>query len=172
MSEALAAFWASMTVGTKHEYGAWTQTVAPSCNRVGEERRDCAHCDAYETNELPQSTEHDFGDWVQTVAPNCDHAGEERRDCNVCDAYETKELPQHQEHGNTQWIEVIPPTVESLGQEHLVCDVCGDTLDTRDVPKLKKSGCGGNATAPVLFVAMLALATASALIASKKRSMR
>ena len=32
-----------------HSFGDWTETVAPTCTADGEERRDCANCDHYET---------------------------------------------------------------------------------------------------------------------------
>ncbi len=35
-----------------HKYGEWIQTVAPGSGTNGEERRDCANCDHYETREV------------------------------------------------------------------------------------------------------------------------
>ena len=35
-----------------HEFGEWIQTVAPGCETKGEERRECANCDHYETREI------------------------------------------------------------------------------------------------------------------------
>ncbi|MBE6573773.1 MAG: DUF2341 domain-containing protein, partial [Ruminococcaceae bacterium] len=37
-----------------HSFGAWYTTVEPTTEAEGEERRDCANCDAYETNVLPK----------------------------------------------------------------------------------------------------------------------
>ncbi|MBE6687465.1 MAG: hypothetical protein E7591_09615, partial [Ruminococcaceae bacterium] len=36
-----------------HSFGEWYTTVEPTTEAAGEERRDCANCDAYEVNELP-----------------------------------------------------------------------------------------------------------------------
>ena len=35
-----------------HSFGEWTVSTAPTCTESGEERRDCANCDHYETKEL------------------------------------------------------------------------------------------------------------------------
>ncbi|MBQ2710447.1 MAG: S8 family serine peptidase [Clostridia bacterium] len=37
---------------TGHSFGEWTVSKAPTCTEAGEERRDCANCDHYETKEL------------------------------------------------------------------------------------------------------------------------
>ena len=39
---------------TGHSFGDWYTTIAPTEESEGEERRDCANCDAYETNALPK----------------------------------------------------------------------------------------------------------------------
>ena len=38
---------------TGHAWGEWAETVAPQVGVAGEKRRDCANCDAYETEEVP-----------------------------------------------------------------------------------------------------------------------
>lgn len=37
----------------EHTYGEWYESVPATEETPGEERRDCAHCDAYETREIP-----------------------------------------------------------------------------------------------------------------------
>ena len=39
---------------TGHSFGSWYQTQAPTEEAPGEERRDCANCDHYETQEIPK----------------------------------------------------------------------------------------------------------------------
>ncbi|MBR5616939.1 MAG: discoidin domain-containing protein [Oscillospiraceae bacterium] len=41
---------------TGHTWGDWTETKAATLNEKGEERRDCANCDAFETQEIPVLT--------------------------------------------------------------------------------------------------------------------
>ena len=45
------------TAATGHSYGAWTQTKAPTATEEGEERRDCANCDHYETRAVAATGE-------------------------------------------------------------------------------------------------------------------
>ena len=35
-----------------HSFGAWINTTAPTCTEKGEDRRDCVHCDHFETREV------------------------------------------------------------------------------------------------------------------------
>ena len=44
---------------TGHSLDEWTVSKAPTCTEAGEERRDCANCDHYETKELP-ALGHDY----------------------------------------------------------------------------------------------------------------
>ncbi len=44
-----------------HDFGAWTQTKAPTCTEKGEEQRICSRCEAKETREVP-ATGHAWGE--------------------------------------------------------------------------------------------------------------
>ncbi|MBE6687597.1 MAG: carbohydrate-binding domain-containing protein, partial [Ruminococcaceae bacterium] len=46
-------YTANETAATGHTFGEWYTTLEPTAETVGEQRRDCINCDAYETNELP-----------------------------------------------------------------------------------------------------------------------
>ncbi|MBR4852122.1 MAG: dockerin type I repeat-containing protein, partial [Clostridia bacterium] len=48
---------------TGHTYGEWHTTVAPTCTKAGEEKRECNNCDCFETNEI-EATGHSFTNYV------------------------------------------------------------------------------------------------------------
>ena len=43
----------SIPATNEHIYGEWHETVPATETTVGEERRECKHCDAFETREIP-----------------------------------------------------------------------------------------------------------------------
>ena len=45
----------------EHVFGDWYTVTDATCTEAGEERRDCANCDANETRTIPM-TEHAFGE--------------------------------------------------------------------------------------------------------------
>ena len=45
-----------------HIYGAWYEFIPATEAASGEERRDCAHCDAYESREIPMLESVLYGD--------------------------------------------------------------------------------------------------------------
>lgn len=55
---------------TGHLFGAWEQTLAPSCDREGEETRVCAYCGAPETRAL-SALAHEFG--TDNVCKTCSY---------------------------------------------------------------------------------------------------
>ena len=55
---------------TGHLFGAWEQTLAPSCDRAGEETRVCAYCGAPETRAL-SALAHEFG--TDNVCKTCSY---------------------------------------------------------------------------------------------------
>ena len=124
---------------TGHNYGAWTQTTAPTCEGAGEEKRTCqnANCTAYETRDLP-ATGHNYGEWTQTTAPTCEGAGEEKRTCQNanCTAYETREVAATG-HSYGEWTQTIAPTCEGKGEEKRTCQNANCTaFETREVAAL------------------------------------
>ncbi len=43
------AYYTTSPITCKHSFGAWKQTIAPTDSTPGEERRNCIHCDYFET---------------------------------------------------------------------------------------------------------------------------
>ena len=92
-----------------HDYGAWTQTKAPTCTEKGEEKRLCSRCDAVETREIAA---HGHTEVVDPAVPaTCTEAGKtEGKHCAVCGT-----------------VIVAQKAVPALGHSYKdgVCTVCG-----------------------------------------------
>ncbi len=68
---------------TGHEWGDWTEVLAPTCSAEGKETRTCKN-DATHTQEQAIAIDpsaHKWGDWVVTKAPTCSAQGEKERVC-------------------------------------------------------------------------------------------
>ncbi|MBQ4207672.1 MAG: hypothetical protein II621_05140 [Clostridia bacterium] len=120
----------------EHVFGDWYTVADATCTALGEERRDCANCDAYETREIPMK-EHAFGDWYTVTDATCTALGEERRDCANCDAFETREIPM-KEHAFREWETVTEPGCLSFGLAQRVCESCS-LAETKSLPMLGHS---------------------------------
>ena len=92
-----------------HDYGAWTQTKAPTCTEKGEEKRTCSRCDAFEVREIAA---HGHTEVIDPAVPaTCTEAGKtEGKHCSVCGT-----------------VLVAQETVPALGHSYKdgVCTVCG-----------------------------------------------
>lgn len=76
----------------RHSYGAWVQTVAPSCE-PGEETQTCSKCGATQTREIPAVAEHTPDCWVVVVEPTCESEGTETANCTVCGEQLFRQIP-------------------------------------------------------------------------------
>jgi len=56
------SYTADEVAATGHSFGDWVQTKAPTVSTKGEERRDCANCDHYETRKVETVTSGSCGD--------------------------------------------------------------------------------------------------------------
>ncbi len=108
-----------------HSYGQWYESVKPTCVSYGQERRDCALCDAYELRNT-ETGDHEMGDWYVTVEPEYNQEGQERRDCALCDYYETRTV-ESSEHDFGDWQVIVAPTCEETGLMQRECALCGHT---------------------------------------------
>lgn len=114
----------------EHVFGEWYTVTAATCTEAGEERRDCANCDASETRLIPAG--HAFGEWYTVTEATCIEAGEERRDCANCDEFETQEIPMR-EHTFGEWETVTEPECLHRGEAKRVCESC-DAEETKVLP--------------------------------------
>ena len=66
-----------------HQWGNWTTTDEPSCDKAGVSTRECALCGEKETKPIDKLN-HTWGDWV------ADGLGAEIRECSVCHTTEDR----------------------------------------------------------------------------------
>ena len=113
---------------TGHSYGEWQVTDNPTCNKEGEESRECSTCGDKETRPIP-TTDHNLEVKPDSkVEPKCDEDGLECvYECtNVgCEYTENGEIIPKTGHSYGDWTEA------SDTQEQRVCATCGDT-ETRE----------------------------------------
>lgn len=79
-----------------HGWSGWTTTAAPTCMVDGEERRDCADCEAYETKPIP-APGHSWNDGVVTKEPTLDEEGVRTFTCTVCGGTKTEAIAKLQQ---------------------------------------------------------------------------
>ena len=129
----------------EHVFGDWYTVTDATCTAVGEERRDCANCDANETRTIPM-TDHAFGDWYTVTDATCTAVGEERRDCANCDASETRTIPMT-DHAFGEWETVTEPACLHPGEAMRVCADC-EAVETKVLPMRAHSFVTDPAVAP------------------------
>ena len=119
-----------------HAFGAWEQTVAPTCQAMGVDTRTCA-CGHSETRDSAKDmTNHvAWGEWGETTPATCQTKGVDTRTC-ACGHSETrdseKNMSNHVAWG--EWKESKPATYTELGEEKRTC-ACG-AFETRETPTL------------------------------------
>ncbi|MBQ8603250.1 MAG: phosphodiester glycosidase family protein [Oscillospiraceae bacterium] len=106
--------------------GDWTVTTPATCTAKGVQRRDCAACDYFETEEIAM-TEHPYDEWFTTVYATCTVNGAEKRECTECDAYEERAILAPGEH--TYEETVTPPTCTEEGYTTYTCTRVNETAD-------------------------------------------
>ena len=121
---------------TGHNWGEWTQSVAPTCEAKGQEKRVCANDASHvETRDLA-ALGHNFGEWTQTVAPTCTEKGTEERVCANDNSHkETREV-EALGHDFGEWTLTTQPTCDTKGVETRVCSRDASHTETREVEAL------------------------------------
>ena len=112
-----------------HSFGSWYTVGQSSCVTGGQERRDCQHCDAYETRKT-SGGDHSFGDWYVVEPSTCVTAGQERRDCKNCQESETRQSTLA-DHTFGQWYETVVGSCVMPGEERRDCQYC-TAYETRE----------------------------------------
>ena len=116
-----------------HNYGAWKQSIAPTCTATGKEVRTCARCSKTETRTV-SALGHSYGSWATVLAPTCETKGQEKRTCSRCKGIQTQEVAALG-HNFGDWVQTLAPTCDTKGQERRDCSRC-DQYETRGIEAL------------------------------------
>lgn len=119
----------SVAPATGHSFGDWVITTQPTETEQGSKRRDCANCDAFETD-IVAALSHDHSRWdaitLEAVAPTCTTTGlTEGKKCSDCgETY----LPQYTVpatgHTYGEWTVTKEPTEDETGLRRRECENC------------------------------------------------
>ncbi len=121
---------------TEHAYGDWAETSAAGCESAGEERRDCADCEAFETQPIAQLG-HDLVPHAAQTA-SCTQIGWEAYEtCSRCTYTTYVEIPKT-DHTYGDWFQTVAPTLEAVGEERRKCQSC-DHDESREISKMTQS---------------------------------
>ena len=127
-----------------HEYGDWYETLAPTEETEGEERRDCKNCDHYETNKLPVTTHTHAYESIVT-APTCTTDGYTTHTCKCGHTY-TDSVVTATGHDYAEKV-LSAPTCEEVGVTSYTCNNCEHSY-TEEIPATGHAWDEGVVTAP------------------------
>ena len=107
-----------------HSYGAWVQILAPTCEVVGTERRDCENCNHYETRNIT-ATGHTEGDWIVDLNATCASGGSKHIECTVCEkTLETAQISPLGHNYSAEMTVDVEPTCTEGGSKSRHCTRC------------------------------------------------
>ena len=178
---------------TTHTLGEWTTVREATCSENGLEKRTCTVCGAVIETRVMDKAPHTYGDWTITVDPTCTEAGIETAVCTVC-GEKTVRGVNPLGHDYAEWKVIKESTMTSEGERQAVCTVCGE-VKTEIIPKLSalqpavsnenieenntnnKTNSEDKSNVPktgdessfLLYIMLLAVATAVSIITVKKQ---
>lgn len=118
-----------------HVYGEWNVIKQPTESEAGTKRRDCANCDAFETDIVAELS-HDHSKWstivLEAVDPTCTETGlTEGKKCSKCGEILVAQKTVTAKGHSYKSVDVDPTCTEK-GYTRYTCD-CGDSYtDYRD----------------------------------------
>ncbi len=123
---------------TGHSLCEWYVRIPAQFYSDGEERRDCAHCDYFESQRIPRISEGHIcsftGKVTVLVEADCTRDGATLIACcePACPAYTAEIIPATGHTATTD--EAVAPTYTSTGlTEGSHCETCGDALQAQQV---------------------------------------
>ena len=129
---------------TGHTYGDWFTVTEPTFDTDGEQRRDCANCEHYETNRLPKLSESHTCTFTGTEeiveAASCTASGSKKVYCSnpACGKYTTVSI-EPTGHTNGTWTETQAATCTAEGLETICCTVCQTVIQSRPIDAIGHS---------------------------------
>ena len=106
---------------TGHSYGVWTVNKTTTCAQNGEERRDCANCNHYETR-VVSATGHSYEAVV--TKPTCNASGYTTYTCTACSNSYTDDYLFATGHSYGKWTVSKNATCTQKGEERRNCTNC------------------------------------------------
>ncbi len=108
---------------TGHSFGDWFVTKTPTCTEAGEEKRECANCDHFETRVVDKIAH----TYVPTVTkPTCTEQGYTTHTCECGDSY-VDTYVEATGHSYGEWYVTKAPTCTATGTDEHRCSVCQHT---------------------------------------------
>ncbi len=123
---------------TGHSMGDWYEYLAAEFNTDGEERKECANCDYYETKRIPKLSESHICDFTGTEEiignPTCTTSGSKKIYCTEtqCGKYKVVDIDPTG-HTNGNWETLSPASCTTDGTEIIKCSVCNTQLQSRPI---------------------------------------
>ncbi len=123
---------------TGHSMGDWYEYLAAEFNTDGEERKECANCDYYETKRIPKLSESHICDFTGTEEiignPTCTTSGSKKIYCTEtqCGKYKLVDIDPTG-HTNGNWETLSPASCTTDGTEIIKCSVCNTQLQSRPI---------------------------------------
>lgn len=115
-----------------HLWGQWTQTVKPTCDKVGTKTRKCINCSKEESESL-QKLSHKNSDWIVDIVSTVKKEGKKHIECIYCKKVVKEEsiakITENHQHVGTYYSITKQPTCESEGNKEFICS-CGITVKT------------------------------------------
>ena len=112
-----------------HRFGEWYVSQQATCVTIGQERRDCAYCDACETKDIAL-VDHVFGDWIESKPATCVTVGEQIHMCTICGEMEIR-ATNLGDHSYGEWYETEAGTCSTPAKERHDCAYC-DAFEIRE----------------------------------------
>lgn len=121
-------FSSDFTDPVPHTYGDWTVTSPSTCEKQGEECRECIVCGLKDSRPLPLLS-HEFGEWSVLVEADCENGGVDVRRCALCGRTEER-TTQPLGHTEGVWAVIQSPTCTESGMGAFVCGRCNKVLSS------------------------------------------
>ena len=122
---------------TGHAFGDWYLYREATCDQEGQERRDCAACEAYESVDLPK-TDHVYE--AVYVQPTCTQRGYTLYTCAACEDQYAVYDEIEPSHTMGDWVVTVQPTCTQDGEQVRSCSRC-DYVEHREIARAGHS-CG------------------------------
>ena len=121
---------APIEIGKNHNYADWSETLAPTCIKEGQERRDCKSCNVYQLRSI-DALGHDYDEGV-VVPPQCEEKGYVLSECQRCGVEGKSNFVAALGH-DRRTIATVEAQCETMGYVLSECQRCGEEYKSKYV---------------------------------------